>query len=225
MMNIKRNWPIPCRRHEAETDGMGEVLSDTASQESMTLVPSSTSSKDTVFWRVSEVLDPENFVSSSALGHTQRYDTADTTTMFLRKKNVGFCSSLFPTFEASPITVISRLRERSILNVFSAFASKVQIKLSCKRCKELKLCSSFRILHLFNMKSCCPRLHYNNMVQPLRIVSFVWFEKAPHLQIGAPIFKVFQRHFKHTHSTYGFKSLHDASKRLLSITSQLQKLR
>jgi hypothetical protein len=115
--------PIPCRRHEAETDGMGEVLSDTASQDSMTFVPSSTSSKDTVFERVAGVLDPENFVSSSALGHAQRYDTADTTTMFLRKKNVGFCSSLFPTFEASTITVISRVRERSILNVFSAFSS------------------------------------------------------------------------------------------------------
>jgi hypothetical protein len=49
MMNINMNWPIPCRRHEAETDSMGEVLLDTASQESMTLVPSSMSSKDTVF--------------------------------------------------------------------------------------------------------------------------------------------------------------------------------
>ena len=109
---------------------MGEVLSDTASQESMTLVPSSTSSKDTVFGRVAGVLDPEDFVSSSAaLGHTQQYDAADTTRIFLREKNVGFCISLFfPTFEASYITVISQLRESSILNVFSAFLASKAFK-------------------------------------------------------------------------------------------------
>jgi len=60
---------------------MGEMLSDTASHESMTLVPSSTSSEGTLFKSLAGFLDPEDFMSSSAaLGHTQQYDAADMTT-------------------------------------------------------------------------------------------------------------------------------------------------
>ena len=63
--------------------------------------------------------------------------------------------------------------------MFSAFASKVQIKLSCKRCKELKLCSSFRILHLFNMKNCC-----------LGSTITIWYS---HLELS-PLFGLRKRH-------------------------------
>jgi hypothetical protein len=81
MMTINMNWPIPCQRHDTETDGMGEVLSDTASHKSMTLVPSSTSSKGTLFGPLAGALDPEDFMSSSAaLKHMQQYNAADMTT-------------------------------------------------------------------------------------------------------------------------------------------------
>jgi hypothetical protein len=68
MMNTYMSWPIPSRHPEAETDGMGEELSDTASHKSMTLVPSSTSSEGTLFGPVAGVLDP-------ASGHQLLQDT------------------------------------------------------------------------------------------------------------------------------------------------------
>ncbi len=127
---------------------------------------------------------------TSSLGNSSRIQASSTCitsscsmTLFLffgstSQKTIYAMKVLVALTYLRPWTNERQINFEGVLRICLECAQK---KLSCERCKELQLSSSFRNPHVFIMESCRPWFNNNNMVQPLRIIAFAWIEKAPHL--------------------------------------------